>query len=45
MKGQCMKKGHNRVGGVAVEQLKSIISRVEKLLDNRCSSRQALRGQ
>jgi uncharacterized protein (UPF0335 family) len=26
-----MKKGHNRVGGVAVEQLKSIIARVEKL--------------
>ena len=25
------KKGHNRVGGIAVEQLKSIISRVEKL--------------
>lgn len=26
-----MKKGHNRVGGVAVEQLKSIIARIEKL--------------
>lgn len=26
-----MKVGHNRVGGVAVDQLKSIISRVEKL--------------
>lgn len=26
-----MKKGHNRVGGVAVDQLKSIISRVENL--------------
>lgn len=26
-----MKQGHNRVGGVAVDQLKSIISRVEKL--------------
>ncbi len=26
-----MKKGHNRVGGVAVDQLKSIIARVEKL--------------
>jgi uncharacterized protein (UPF0335 family) len=25
------KKGHNRVGGVAVDQLKSIIQRVEKL--------------
>lgn len=25
------KKGHNRVGGVAVDQLKSIISRIEKL--------------
>lgn len=26
-----MKKGHNRVGGVAVDQLKSVIQRVEKL--------------
>lgn len=26
-----MKKGHNRVGGIAVAQLKSIIGRVEKL--------------
>lgn len=26
-----MKKGHNRVGGVAVDQLKSIISRVENV--------------
>lgn len=26
-----MKQGHNRVGGVAVDQLKSIIARVEKL--------------
>jgi uncharacterized protein (UPF0335 family) len=26
-----MNKGHNRVGGVAVDQLKSIISRVERL--------------
>jgi uncharacterized protein (UPF0335 family) len=26
-----MKKGYNRVGGVTVEQLKSIIARVEKL--------------
>lgn len=24
-------KGHNRVGGIAVDQLKSVISRVEKL--------------
>jgi uncharacterized protein (UPF0335 family) len=26
-----MKQGHNRVGGVAVDQLKSIIGRAEKL--------------
>ncbi len=26
-----MKQGHNRVGGIAVDQLKSIIGRVEKL--------------
>jgi uncharacterized protein (UPF0335 family) len=26
-----MKQGHNRVGGVAVDQLKSVISRIEKL--------------
>ena len=26
-----MKQGHNRVGGVAVDQLKSVIGRVEKL--------------
>lgn len=26
-----MKKGHNRVGGVAADQLKGIIARVEKL--------------
>lgn len=26
-----MKKGHNRVGGVAIDQLKSIIARVERL--------------
>lgn len=25
------KKGHNRVGGISVEQLKSVIDRVEKL--------------
>jgi uncharacterized protein (UPF0335 family) len=29
------KMGHNRVGSVAVEQLKSIISRVEKLEDDK----------
>lgn len=28
-------KGHNRVGGVAVEQLKSIIARVERLEDEK----------
>lgn len=28
---QTAKKGHNRVGGVAVDKLKSIINRVEKL--------------
>jgi len=30
-----MKKGHNRVGGVAVDQLKSIIGRVEKLTEEK----------
>lgn len=28
-------KGHNRVGGVAVDQLKSIIGRVEKLQEEK----------
>ena len=30
-----MKHGHNRVGGVAVDQLKAIISRVEKLTEEK----------
>ena len=30
-----MKQGHNRVGGVAVDQLKSIIARVEKLEEDK----------
>jgi len=30
-----MKQGHNRVGGVAVDQLKSIIARVEKLTEEK----------
>jgi uncharacterized protein (UPF0335 family) len=32
-----MKKGHNRAGGVAVDQLKSIIGRVEKLEDEKAA--------
>ena len=30
-----MTKGHNRVGGVAVDQLKAIIARVEKLSEEK----------
>jgi uncharacterized protein (UPF0335 family) len=30
-----MKQGHNRVGGVAIDQLKSIIGRVEKLTEEK----------
>lgn len=30
-------KGHNRVGGVAVDQLKSIIARVEKLEEEKAT--------
>jgi uncharacterized protein (UPF0335 family) len=30
-----MKQGHNKVGGVAVDQLKSIIARVEKLTEEK----------
>ena len=30
-----MKQGHNRVGGVATDQLKSIIARVEKLTEEK----------
>lgn len=33
-------KGHNRVGGVAVDQLKSIIARIEKLKEEK----QAIQG-
>jgi uncharacterized protein (UPF0335 family) len=32
-----MKKGHNKVGGVAVDQLKSIIARVEKLEEEKAT--------
>jgi uncharacterized protein (UPF0335 family) len=38
MRGNCMGKvGHNRVGGVAVDQLKSIIGRVEKLTEEKAA--------
>lgn len=30
-KSEAVQKGHNRAGGVAVDQLKSIVTRVEKL--------------
>jgi uncharacterized protein (UPF0335 family) len=30
-----MKKGHNRVGGIAIDQLKSIIARIEKLSEEK----------
>lgn len=33
-------KGHNRVGGVAAEELKSIIARIEKLVEEK----QAIQG-
>ena len=32
-----MKEGHNRVGGVAVDQLESIIDRVEKLEEEKAA--------
>lgn len=39
-----MKKGHNRVGGVAVEQLKGIISRIEKLEEEKAGIAGDIKG-